>query len=813
MTTDLHLNPNTVTILEKRYLNRDDTGKIIETPAQMFKRVADAVAAAESTPDEQVYWAGKFYELLISRRFLPNSPTLMNAGLGRGTLSACFVLPVEDNLVDENGIMEAALYGAAVQKFGGGTGYSLSRLRSTHSGVNSTHGRACGPVSVLKHLDDTSRLVTQGGKREGANMAVLRYDHPDILEFIGCKAVDGDISRFNISVGVDDHFFHLLDTDGDIELREPHDGTLRGTIPASELFNQIVTMAHSSGDPGLIFLDTINNSESNPVPRLGPIETTNPCGEVPQYPFDACNLGSLDILKYTTDKYGPYWTIDYSLLALDIATAVRFLDNVVTVNDYPLPQIREVNMGLRRIGLGVMGVANSLFRRGIPYNTQLAVEDSRALAEYIKDAADNESHKLAVERGAFPLWDESIYANPPAWLPEKLHGRRLRNANRTVIAPTGTIAQIAETSSGIEPEFALAYVRRMTDSKEGGEKIDLIQVNPVFRAVLAEHGYEIDSPDTIDQINAGAPLHELFPNAPLDALEAFVTAQDISLEWHLKHQAAWQENICNGVSKTINLPSDATEDDVRQSYLLANELRCKGITIYRDGSKSMQVLEVRKTNTGETADDGEAIPVSTPFIALPLNASEAERTVNVAIDLRGFTASIRRELPKDRTSHTHEFSIGGTKCYMTYALFEDGSPGEVFLMVAKNGSTLRSLVDAFAILTSLHFQYGTPLEELAKHFVGMRFEPSGMTDDRELPFASSILDYVFRYLLLKIKNTVTVVSGEPEDDRFSAAVATVAEHRTPAIRTGDLCPDCGDILVMMEGCSKCPAPGCGYSRC
>lgn len=559
----LTLTDNARVVLEKRYLLRDDAGRLVETPEGLVRRVAIAVADAEADEAARSLWAQRFAALMASLRFLPNSPTLMNAGTGRGTLAACFVLPVDDTL---ESIMSTATAAALVQKYGGGTGFSLSHLRGRGEPIATTHGAACGPVSVLRHYDDVSRLVTQGGKREGANMGILRVDHPDIREFIHAKDDGTTATRFNLSVAVTDEFMAAAEQGRTVTLSDPRDGAARGEIDARALLDEIAQAAWATGDPGLIFLDTINRT--NPTPALGAIEATNPCGEVPLLPWEACTLGSVHLARHWDATRGD---VDWEALAETVQTAVRFLDNVVEINTFPVPEITAAVRGNRKIGVGVMGFADLLIAAGLPYDSAA----SRALAERIADAmqraADDASEALGRERGVFPNWERSVYAG----------GRRFRNATRTCIAPTGTIAIIAGASSGIEPLFSLAHVRRM------GDGTVLPETNPAFRAIAAARGFASD--DLFDDLAHGALASDC-DEVPADVQAVFATAHEIAPEAHVRMQAAFQSHTDLAVSKTVNLPHDATADEVREVYLLAHRLECKGVTVYRDGSRAMQVL-------------------------------------------------------------------------------------------------------------------------------------------------------------------------------------------------------------------------------
>ncbi len=565
-TSPIALTDNARVVLEKRYLLRDRRGEVIETPEGMLTRVASAIAEAEPEADRAA-WAQRYYDAMAARRFLPNSPTLMNAGTGRGTLAACFVLPVDDTL---ESIMATATAAAMVQKFGGGTGFSFSRLRGVGESIATTHGVACGPVSVLQHYDDVSRLVTQGGKRDGANMGILRVDHPDIRAFVHAKDDGVTALRFNISIAVTDEFMAAAAADSEsarpFALRDPRDGAPRGEIDARALLDEIAQSAWRTGDPGLIFLDTINRT--NPTPALGEIEATNPCGEVPLLPWEACTLGSLNLAAFWDPDRRD---LDWGALAETVRLAVRFLDGVVEVNEFPVPEITAAVRGNRKIGLGVMGFADLLIAARLPYASEGALGLARRVAQFIGREADEASAALGEERGPFPNWATSIYAGGP----------RYRNATRTCIAPTGTIAIIAGASSGIEPLFSLAHVRRM------GDGTLLPEVSEAFRAEAEAGGYA--SADLLEDLAHGVLLSDC-DEVPEDVRARFATAHEIEASWHVRMQAAFQQHTDLAVSKTVNLPNEATPADILATYTLAHRLGCKGVTVYRDGSRALQVL-------------------------------------------------------------------------------------------------------------------------------------------------------------------------------------------------------------------------------
>jgi ribonucleoside-diphosphate reductase alpha chain len=564
------LTPNALRVLEARYLRRDASGRIVETPAELFERVARAVSEAELVHGNAAgarRWEARFHDMLASLDFLPNSPTLMNAGTPLGQLSACFVLPVDDTMESIFGSLRDM---ALIERTGGGVGFSFSRLRPAGDRIASTGGTTPGPLSFITIYDCATEHVKRGGRRRGANMAVLRVDHPDIEAFIEAKRDGAALQNFNLSVGATDTFMAAVDAGGDFPLRHPRDGRVVAHRPARPLFDRLCEAAWATGDPGLVFLDTINRS--NPTPDLGQIESTNPCGEVPLLPYEACNLGSINLAHLVIEQ-GDGARVDWERLRGLVHDAVRFLDDVITVNRYPLDAITATTVGNRKLGLGVMGFAELLILLGISYAEERAVRFAGELMAFIAREARAASARLAEERGPFPNWDRSVYAAGQ---------ERLRNAARTSIAPTGTISIIAETSSGIEPLFALAYQRQHV--LDGGT---LVEFNPLLLRYVERRG--LPSADVLDAAAHHGRLSSV-PGIPDDLRRLFVTALDVPAEQHVRIQAAFQQHVDNAVSKTINLPRDATVAEVAEAYRLAYRLGCKGVTVFRYGSRSTQVL-------------------------------------------------------------------------------------------------------------------------------------------------------------------------------------------------------------------------------
>ncbi|MBI2952689.1 MAG: adenosylcobalamin-dependent ribonucleoside-diphosphate reductase [Chloroflexi bacterium] len=572
VSTGLRLSPNALYILEKRYLLKNERREVIETPEELFHRVAKNVAAADAIHNAQanvVEREEQFYQAMANLEFLPNTPTLMNAGAVIQQLSACFVLPIEDSL---ESIFETLKNAAIIQHTGGGTGFSFSHIRPRGDLVRTTKGLASGPLSFLQIYDAMTETIRQGGTRRGANMGVLHCAHPDVLEFITAKRKPEKLTAFNLSVAVTDEFMRAVELGGNHALINPRTGKIAQTLPARRIFEMMVENAWHGGEPGAIFIDAINRQ--NPTPKLGPIEATNPCGEQPLLPYESCNLGSINLGKMVSTRNGGR-AIDYRKLAKTVGTAIRFLDNVIDVNRYQLPQIEQMTEGNRKIGLGVMGFADMLILLGIPYDSERALEIAEDVMSFIQREARKVSAELAKERGAFPNFAGSIYDRP--------RGPRLRNATVTTVAPTGTISIIADASSGIEPIFALVYVRRVVEGE------DLLVVHPIFRQMAMEAG--IYGPDLLQTVMQRGSIQGL-SGIPENIRRLFVTAFDVAPEWHVRIQAAFQKHVDNAVSKTINLPASATVDQVREAYVLAYKLGCKGITVFRTGTRGRQVLDL-----------------------------------------------------------------------------------------------------------------------------------------------------------------------------------------------------------------------------
>ena len=584
---ELKLPLNAILVLERRYLRKDERGKVIESTAQLFRRVAKGIAAVEKrygkSEAEVAKFEEAFYRVMTAREFLPNSPTLMNVGTELGQLSACFVLPIEDSI---ESIFDTLKATALIHKTGGGTGFSFSRLRPRGDVVKTTGGIASGPISFAKIFDTATEVIKQGGRRRGANMGILRVDHPEILDFIVAKEKEGILRNFNLSVAVTDKFMKAVENDDDFELINPRNGEVVESLKARVIWNLIVMMAWKNGEPGVIFIDTINRH--NPTPLLGEIEATNPCGEQPLLPYESCNLGSIDVSKFVTED----GQIDWDHLREVVRLAVRFLDNVIDANVYVLPEIEKITKGNRKIGLGVMGFADMLIRMGMPYNSEKALETAEKLMIFITDEARKMSVELGEEKGSFPNFEGSVWAK---------NYQTMRNATVTTVAPTGTISIIAGCSQGIEPLFAICYVREVAESLGRS----LIEVNPLFETIAIKEGFY--SEELMKTIARKTSIQDV-KEVPEHIRKLFVTAHDISADWHVRMQATFQKHTDNAVSKTINFPNWATPRDIERAFWLAYKLGCKGITVYRHGSRQVQVLRPIESE-GTVADYSQICPV------------------------------------------------------------------------------------------------------------------------------------------------------------------------------------------------------------
>ncbi len=801
------LSDNSIKVLERRYLKRDENGNVIENPMQMFCRIAKAVSLADliyngaskgevydgvkceekngvnlilynqkdSDENFKIYQSNllrlkakhneviertslNFYEMMAKLEFLPNSPTLMNAGRELGQLSACFTLPIDDSM---DSIFKTLRDTAMIHKSGGGTGFSFSNLRPKNSVVKSTGGVASGPVSFMKVYDAATEAVKQGGTRRGANMGILRVDHPDILEFITCKENDKQINNFNISVTITDDFMKKLARGEEYDLIDPRTHKPITRINTREVFDLIVKQAHKNGEPGVIFIDHINHY--NPTPKVGIIESTNPCGEQPLLPYESCNLGSINLGKFVKDK-----RIDYERLEDIVFKAVHFLDNVIDVNKYPIADIEYMTRGNRKIGLGVMGFADMLIELGIPYNSDDAVKVGEDVMNFISEKSKDASAELARERGAFPNFEKSIYNDKKRYKDE----RRLRNATTTTIAPTGTLSIIAgPCSSGIEPIFAISFHREVMD------KDKLVEVNPLFEEIAKQRGFY--STKLMKKIAERGSIHNLDEQdrkkIPLGIQRTFVTAHDVSVEYHIKMQAAFQKHVDNAVSKTINMPHNATIEDVRKAYLLAYRLGCKGVTIYRDRSREEQVLVTGKKK--ERLED-KIIP---------------------------------RPRQETMVGATTKITTGCGNLYVTINNDEAGRPFELFTQMGKAGGCAASQLEAVGRLVSLALRSGIGIDSVIDQIEGIRCPSPSWNKGGKKVFscADAIAKIIKRMYKTDMDNHESVEGIKPamKHSREDEANEGNPGHGNIV----GVCPDCGHSLSHEEGCVKCGS--CGYSTC
>src|SRR6266566_4337829 len=769
---DPKLSENALRVLQKRYLKKDDTGRVIETPKELFARVAWNLAQAErnygATEAEVEETARRFFRIISNLEFLPNSPTLMNAGLDLQQLSACFVLPVDDSLA---GIFHTLQEAALIHQSGGGTGFSFSRLRPKNDFVRSTMGVASGPVSFMKVYDAATQQVKQGSRRRGANMGILRVDHPDILDFITCKDKTTEITNFNISVAVTDAFMNAAMAGTKYDLTNPRTKQVVGQLDAREVLDKIAFQAWKNGEPGLFFID--ENSRRQPTPNVGEMEATNPCGEEPLLPYESCNLGSIDLQRHLRRNARNAWEVDWDTLEQTIRTSVRALDNVIDMSAYPIKEIEEMTDATRKIGLGVMGFARVLFALEVPYDSKEGVESGCKIMKFIQEIGYNESAKLAEERGVYPAWEGSRQ-----W--EK--GFKVRNSYVTTVAPTGTISMIADTSGGCEPEFSLIWYKRVMDGEELPYFLDY------FEEVARREGFWRD--DLVQKIldNHGSPRG--LKDVPEKWQRVFATAHDVSPEWHVRMQAAFQDHCDAAVSKTINMPREATVEDVKKAYLLAFDLHCKGITVYRDGSREDQVL-----NIGIAAEKPTAVHVEVP--------SE--------------TAVLRpRPRPDVITGRTQKILTGYGALYVTVNEDEKGL-FEIFAQIGRGGGYTASFTEGIARLVSLCLRSGVPVDEIIDQLEGIR-SPRIAVDHGERVF--SIPDAIAKAIKRHIGMQKTGVQPPVETfDELGGAVETDVELEKESRDAAELlrkglnpeCPECGKSLVFEEGCVKCHA--CGYSEC
>ena len=752
----LQLSKNALTVLKRRYLKKDDKGNPTEKPEELFKRVAKNISEAERLYDKNSSPAQieeEFYNLMASLDFLPNSPTLMNAGRELQQLSACFVLPVEDSI---ESIFDAVKYTALIHQSGGGTGFAFSRLRPKNDVVKSTKGISSGPVSFMRIFDTATETIVQGGTRRGANMGILSVHHPDILEFINSKSEQHILNNFNISVAASDIFMKAVLSDNDYELVNPRTKKVVRTLKARKVFNLVAERAWRYGDPGLVFIDEIN--KANPTPSMGRIESTNPCGEQPLLPYEACNLGSINLKNMVTGE-----VIDWEKLKRTVHTAIHFLDNVIDMSKFPLEQIRELVNANRKIGLGVMGFADMLIKLEIPYASPEAFDLGKKIMKTIQEEADRASIELAEHRGVFPNWEKSIYVKD---------GLRFRNATRTTIAPTGTISIIAGCSSGIEPLFAVAFTRNVLDNTQ------LPETNSLFLDVAARE--EFYSDDLVREIAKHGSVKGI-TGVPLKYQNIFITAHDITPLDHVKMQATFQQFTDNAVSKTVNFPNSATVDDVKKVYLEAYRLKCKGITVYRDGSRDTQVLTKGKTQ--KTKESQKSAPRERPQVT------------------RGITVKIQ---------------TGCGKLYVT--INEDTyGPCEVFASMGKAGGCAAAQIDAQARLISMALRSNVDPYSVVKQLKGLRCPSPSLLPQkggRVLSCSDALAKVLEQYLEEFYEN-----KGERKSDTKNNDIEIYRHEQldfnfNPGTRTKNIagmCPECGSVLEHESGCVICHS--CGYSKC
>ncbi len=812
----LSLTSNGMRVLRARYLKKNEKLEIVETPEELFSRVARVVADVERrhgtlTEEQIVDLETAFYNEMVSGRFMPNSPTLMNAGREMGMLSACFVLPVGDSIEE---IFDTVKATAIIQKAGGGTGFAFDRLRPTGDFIKSSGGTTSGPISFWKVLAEATNAIQQGAFRRGANMGMMNIHHPDILKFIDAKEDLTQFTNYNISVKCTDDFMEALKKDpGSAHVvRNPRSGResylpknldipkydVTHLIPVEawkgmkeqpvwtrrEIFDRIVEHAHRTGEPGIVFIDRIN--EENPTPNVGIMEATNPCGEQPLLPFEACNLGSINLAKFVVEKRGaPHF--DQVAYADSIRLCTRFLDNIVDANNYQLPEIDRMCKGNRKIGLGVMGYADALFRMGIPYNSEDAVAFGEELMRQMNDVSHDLSEALAVEKGSFPNWKGSLW--------DTRHHRRMRNACTTTVAPTGTISILANCSGGIEPLFSLAFFRNVLNGQQ------LVEVNDIFEKLAKERGFHSD--ELMRKISQEGTIQHC-EEIPEDVRRVFACAHDITPEWHVKTQAAFQRHCDSSISKTINFDESATREDVEKIYLWAYEHRCKGVTVYRDGSRSNQPMALDNQKKEEVVKvvAGPAVPIDVPEIMPCLRIRQRTPFGNMHVKI----------------------------CVEP----QSGMEREVFAQLGKGGDLANSDLEAICRLLSLYLRSSGTLEEAVKQLSGIGSNLTIPTKDgRIMSLADGVGRALRRYLLCKKRNgleamllgRVTVVDGEEPAQGTAPKATFVAKVETaPAPRANGhggnghattlfkiKCPECQGALAFEEGCVKCH--GCGFSQC
>jgi ribonucleoside-diphosphate reductase alpha chain len=823
----LDLSANAITVLERRYLVKDDQGAPVEQPEDLFWRVARTVAApdlAYGASERAVEGlAETFFELMATRAWMPNSPTLMNAGRPLGQLSACFVLPVDDCLSNgHSGIYDTLRAMALVHQSGGGTGFSFSRLRPHNDVVRSTMGVASGPVSFMKLYDASTDVVKQGGTRRGANMGILRVDHPDILQFIRCKDDLTQITNFNISVAVTDAFMRAVEEGTSYDLIHPRTGSVVGQLAAREVFRTIVHGAWKTGEPGVYFIDRANHF--NPVPHLGSYEATNPCGEQPLLPYDVCNLGSVNLGLFARDG-----DVDWERLRTVVHLCTHFLDNVIDANKYPLPEIDDLAQRIRRVGLGVMGWADLLVRLGIGYDSEEGVALGRKVMEFVDEEAKAASEKLAEQRGVFPEWERSIWG-PDATCARGPKGervrpmRKLRNCNLTTVAPTGTISIIAGCSSGIEPLFAVAFMRNQAG-------VLMPDVNEDFVALAKQEGWYSEA--LMQQIAAGGHIH--FDQVPAKWQRVFVTAHDVTPEWHIQMQAAFQVFTDSAISKTCNFAHDATEEYVEKIYRYAYKLGCKGVTVYRDGAREMQVLSTGSTAKkvqAQAATTGSAVAVAGAAAGADALAEALGRLAELEAELGRTRAQLhdaeaenlqrraKRSRPDLLKGATRRIETPLGTMYVNITEDDKGQPFEVFISLGKAGGALMADVEAIGRLISLALRSGIPMREVYRQVRGISSDRVvGLGPNKVLSVPDAIGIAIEKWMQEKQGIQQDLLGGVAGAGALAPArEAAAGPEGVAGLRSGvaeqdfiGACPDCGSQLAFIEGCAKCHV--CGFSEC
>ena len=773
----INLSSNAIKVLEKRYLKRDEEGVLLETPLEMFVRVARNIVTAEKNygkTDEEIKEIERmFFDIMSDLDFLPNSPTLMNAGKELQQLAACFVLPVGDSMEK---IFEALKETALIQKSGGGVGYSFSSIRPRNDVVLSTKGVSSGPISFMTVFNAATDTIKQGGTRRGANMGILRVDHPDILDFISAKEDNSKLNNFNLSVGVTESFMRAVENNDDYDVVNPRTKAIATKYNAREIFKKIIYHAWKNGDPGIVFLDRLNRD--NPTPHIGIIESTNPCGEQPLLPYEACNLGSINLAQMIMYE-DEVAKVDYEKLKKTVHISVRFLDDVIDMSKYPLDKIRKMVDGNRKVGLGIMGWADMLTVLGIPYNSEQALELAKEVMSFIQDESKIASRSLAEERGSFPNFKGSIYDTP--------EGYEIRNATTTTIAPTGTLSIIANCSSGIEPIFALSFVKNVMDNDK------LVEVNPYFEKAAKQEGFF--SEELMEEIARKGSIED-FESIPSYYKRVFVTAHEVTPIWHVRMQATFQGFVDNAVSKTVNFSNSATENDVEDVFMLAYRLGCKGITIYRDGSRESQVLQVEGNNKGgikteSKEEDTKDTVAADKKSGESYKVEDSEKDSEVKVDEIFFQNIKPRPRPDITKGMTRKYSIGGCgKIYVTVNSDELGIC-EVFTSTGEEGCA--ALSEAVSRLISITLRSGIDLDSILKQIEGIRCITCIADENTHVLSCPDAIGKAIEFYLKGSNKFDLNIAGGPKSIM--------------------ICPEegCGGIMHPEGGCYVCR--NCGYSKC